>query len=62
LLKSLSCSSTPRPALSCPDRNTSADSGLTAPEAMGRLRVRATSASMSRSHRSFIVHLRIDRV
>ena len=54
-LKSLSLSRIPRPASSWAPKNTVAAVGDTAPDAIGLFLVRATSASMSRSQRSFTV-------
>ena len=54
-VKSSNWSRTPRPAASCAPRNALAASGDTAPHAIGRVRVRATFLSISRSIRSFTV-------
>ena len=45
-----------RPSPSCAPRNATALGTLIAPLAIGRLRVRATLLSISRSHKSFTVH------
>lgn len=50
------CSNTIKPTLNCPERYTHASSGFISLLTNGRFLVRSTFASISLSHKSFIVH------